>query len=121
MRRRQAPFHDPIRARHAVLLASVVGLKRASEITGINWTQICTWRKRIERLTGETFPRMPNPGNTGHGKLSLDQVRRIRERSAAGVSSGVLARLYKVHPNTIIRIKHGKLYPEPRASDREAG
>lgn len=113
--RRQAPFHDYPRARNAVLLASAFGLKRASKITGISKGQLSTWRKRLEALTGERFPRLPTSGNTGHGKLSQEQVRKIRERSAAGVSSGVLGRIYKVHPQTIVAIRKGRLHPEPQA------
>ena len=111
----QRPFHDPVRTRHAVVYGSALGLRKASAITGVLPSQISAWRRKLERLTGETFPRLPSPGNTGKGKLSLAKARQIRARRAAGVSWGVLARIHHVSPTTIVKVCKGLLYPEPAA------
>lgn len=111
-RQAQAPFHDGARARHAVLLASVVGLKEASAQTGILPSQICTWRKRIERLTGERFPRLPRANNRPPAKLTSRKAEVIRARRAAGVSWGVLARINGVSPTACVKVVAREIYAE---------
>lgn len=112
-RKAQAPFYDAARARHAVLLASVVGLKEASAQTGILASQICTWRTRIERLTGERFPRLQRANNRPASKLDARKAQTIRERRAAGVSWGVLARVYGVSRTACVKVWAHELYPDP--------
>lgn len=119
IRRNMVGFRDPIRSRHAVLLASVIGLVRAGKQLGISPSLISEWRERLEAQTGETFPRLPAGRPPGFGKLDLEKARDIRARLARGVSSGVLGRLFKVHPGTIRRVGGGELYPEP-AMERAA-
>ena len=115
--RRQPPFHDPVRVRHILLIAAALGRKKAVEVTGVSSAQIARWRTTWAAHYGETWPINHNPGNTGHGKLSLEAARIIRARRKAGVSSGVLGRLYKVSPSTIRSIEKGRLYPEPAADE----
>lgn len=112
-RRRDRGFSDPVRTRHAVVLASVVGLARAGAQTGILPTQICTWRKRLERMTGERFPRLRRGAVAGSGKLSMEKARELRSRRARGVSWGVLARIYGVSPTACVKVWKHELYPDP--------
>lgn len=51
------PRPDPIKVRHAVLLASAVGLKKAAKVTGVSMGRLSQWRTALEADTGETFPR----------------------------------------------------------------
>lgn len=107
-----AGFRDPVRARHVVVLASVVGLNEAHRRTGVLPSQISTWRKRIERQTGERFPRLSRGDRTGSGRLSATRAAELRERRSRGVSWGVLARIYKVSPTACVKVCKGELYPE---------
>lgn len=108
-------IQNPLRARRAVLLASKVGLARASDHLGISMSQISEWRMRIERETGEVFPRLKRGRKPGFGKLNLEKARVMRARRRRGVSTGVIARLAKVHPSTARRVCSGERYPEPAA------
>lgn len=102
--------HDPLRAAHGLLYARALGVRKAAAFTGITHTQLTRYRQRA----GIT-ERLPNPGKTGHGKLSLEKARAIREARRQGEKQEALAALYGVHRATISKIERGMIYPEPKS------
>lgn len=96
---------DPIRARHAVLLASVVGLRGASKQTGVSPSRISEWRTMIERKTGERFPRRIDlRGRRRPFPLTDEQCEAIHKRRIErGTSWRRLAMIYGVSPSTAVR------------------
>lgn len=96
--------------RHAVVLASVVGLAKASAQTGFAQSTICEWRRAIETQTGERFPRLPRANNLPPPKLSPEKAREIRRRRAGGKSWGWLAVRYGVSPTAVVKVCNREIY-----------
>lgn len=93
---------DPVRVRHAVVLASVVGLVRASAQVGVSPARICEWRRDLEAGTGETLPRRHDlKGNRRPFPLTPAQIAEIRPLRARGYSFAELGRRYGVSRDTI--------------------
>lgn len=101
------PFRDEVKARHAVLYAQAFGLKRASEMLGMNEGNLSRWRKRLERLDGKSYQKP----ETRQPKLSFEQALEIHRQLADGEKHEYLAALYGVHASAIGRVKRGSLYP----------
>lgn len=107
---RRSPREMAQLAAHVDLYARALGVRRAAAATGVDKTSIIRLRKRLYPAGS---PRLPNPGNTGKGRLSLPVARGIRAALARGERRVDLARRHGVTGPTIRLIERDVLYPEP--------
>lgn len=87
--------------RHAVLLASVLGLAKAGKQVGISPAQLCQWRRALEAETGERFPRLHHlKGNRRAFPLTPEQCAEMRALRPRGFSFAALGQAFGVSRDT---------------------
>lgn len=92
----------PVERRHAVLLASVVGLKAAGKQVGISPAQLCQWRKALEAETKERFPRLHHlKGYRRPFPMSPEQIEEAKALRRRGFSFAEIGKALGVSKDTV--------------------